>query len=209
MCRHEETCDDYGFAIASSHLSQDNCACCIICCIAIQYCSSLHLIAFPEELCGLETCRHNPNMAAKLLQQMKLFFMLKIDHHQYSSIHMAVMNFPSYQYGVMLQMPEHFSLYFLPVLCLNIVAPSPWYSTYTVCGYRASCSRVDDQAVCERDRGGILLSSKFYQGTPGFLEVRYITRKANAFMRLASEGRQNVPRILELFGIQHTILHRS
>jgi hypothetical protein len=102
MCRHEETCDDYGFAIASSHLSQDNCACCIICCIAIQYCSSLHLIAFPEELCGLETCRHNPNMAAKLLQQMKLFFMLKIDHHQYSSIHMAVMNFPSYQYGVML-----------------------------------------------------------------------------------------------------------
>ena len=33
--------------------------------------------------------------------------------------------------------------------------------------------------------------------------------KGNAFMRLASEGCRNVPRILELFGIQHTILHQS
>jgi len=63
-------------------------------------------------------------MAAK--EQTKLFVMLKIHPPLYSSIQMVVVNFPSYQYGVMLEIPGNFSLYFLPEPCLNIVAPSLW-----------------------------------------------------------------------------------
>jgi hypothetical protein len=72
------------------------------------------------------------------------------------------------------------------------------------------CGTVNDQAVCERDwRGGIFAVIEILSVSARVARSAVYSTKGECVHAVASEGRKDVPRILVLFGIQHTILHQQ